>query len=39
VLVLFSLFTHIHALWFAALLLALIKFPDIKIAYSGELSR
>jgi hypothetical protein len=31
VLCLLSLFTHIHAFWVAALLLALIKFPDFSV--------
>lgn len=31
VLVLLSLFTHIHAFWIAALLLAFIKFPDVTV--------
>ena len=40
VLVLLSLFTHIHAFWVAALILALIKFPDISFAdFSRPLDR
>lgn len=31
VLALLSLFTHIHAFWVAALLIALIKFPDFSL--------
>jgi hypothetical protein len=39
-LVLLSLFTHIHAFWVAALLLALIKFPTFSVAdFSGPLDR
>lgn len=39
-LVLLSLFTHIHAFWVAALLLALIKFPTFAVAdFSGPLDR
>jgi hypothetical protein len=39
-LVLLSLFTHVHAFWVAALLLALIKFPTFSIAdFSGPLDR
>jgi multisubunit Na+/H+ antiporter MnhF subunit len=40
VLALLSLFTHIHAFWVAALLLALIKFPSFSVAdFSGPLDR
>ncbi|MGQ0457405.1 MAG: hypothetical protein ACT4OU_10120 [Hyphomicrobium sp.] len=40
VLALLSLFTHIHAFWVAALLLALIKFPDFSVPdVSGPLGR
>lgn len=39
-LVLLSLFTHIHAFWVAALLLALIKFPTFSVVdFSGPLDR
>ena len=39
-LVLLSLFTHVHAFWVAALLLALIKFPTFSVAdFSGPLDR
>ena len=40
VLALLSLFTHQHAFWVAALLIALISFPDFKLPdFSGLLSR
>ncbi|HWV83007.1 MAG TPA: hypothetical protein VNZ50_16370 [Hyphomicrobiaceae bacterium] len=40
VLALLSLFTHIHAFWVAALLLALIKFPNFSVTdVSGPLDR
>lgn len=40
VLALLSLFTHIHAFWVAALLLALIKFPKFSVTdVSGPLDR
>lgn len=40
VLALLSLFTHIHAFWVAALLLALVKFPKFSVAdFSGPLDR
>lgn len=40
VLGLLSLFTHIHAFWVAALLLALIKFPSFSASdFSGPLDR
>lgn len=40
VLALLSLFTHIHAFWVAALLLALIRFPKFSITdFSGPLDR
>ena len=40
VLALLSLFTHIHAFWVAALLLALIKFPSFSVSdFSGPLDR
>ena len=40
VLALLSLFTHQHAFWVAALLIALISFPDFKFPdFSGLLSR
>ena len=40
VLALLSLFTHQHAFWVAALLIALITFPDFKLPdFSGLLSR
>src|SRR6185295_20410481 len=40
VLALLSLFTHQHAFWVAALLIALITFPDFKFPdFSGLLSR
>lgn len=39
VLALLSLFTHIHAFWVAALLLALVKIPDFPLPnFSGSLS-
>ncbi len=39
-LALLSLFTHIHAFWVAALLLALIKFPSFSVSdVSGPLDR
>lgn len=39
VLALLSLFTHIHAFWVAALLLALVKIPDFSLPnFSGSLS-
>ncbi len=40
VLALLSLFTHIHAFWVAALILALIKFPSFSVSdFSGPLDR
>src|SRR4029434_8420281 len=40
VLALLSLFTHIHAFWVAALLIALIKFPDFSVVgISDSLAR
>ena len=40
VLALLSLFTHIHAFWVAALLLALVKFPNFSVSdVSGPLDR
>jgi hypothetical protein len=40
VLALLSLFTHIHAFWVAALLLALIQFPKFSVSdFSGPLDR
>ena len=40
VLALLSLFTHIHAFWVAALLLALVKFPKFSVTdVSGPLDR
>lgn len=37
---LLSLFTHIHAFWVAALLLALIRFPSFSVSdFSGPLDR
>ena len=40
VLALLSLFTHIHAFWVAALLLALIKFPSFSVSdFAGPLDR
>jgi len=40
VLALLSLFTHIHAFWVAALILALIKFPDFSLpSFSNSLDR
>jgi ABC-type multidrug transport system fused ATPase/permease subunit len=36
VLALLSLFTHIHAFWVAALLLAFVKVPDISRTYLGR---
>jgi multisubunit Na+/H+ antiporter MnhF subunit len=40
VLALLSLFTHIHAFWVAALLLALVKFPTFSVGdFSGPLDR
>lgn len=40
VLVLLSLFTHVHAFWIVALLLALIKFPEVsQIDFIGPLRR
>ncbi len=40
VLALLSLFTHIHAFWVAALLIALINFPDFSLpGFSGSLDR
>jgi hypothetical protein len=40
VLALLSLFTHIHAFWVAALLLALIRFPKFSVTdFSGPLDR
>lgn len=40
VLALLSLFTHIHAFWVAALLLALVKFPEFSFPnFAGSLRR
>lgn len=40
VLALLSLFTHIHAFWVAALLLAVVKFPEFSVTdVSGPLAR
>jgi hypothetical protein len=39
VLGLLSLFTHIHAFWVAALLIAFIPMPDLSSSYFGRLTR